>query len=67
MNDIYLKTLKKILANNAAPTPPTKSRPQIEADLAEISGLLRGPLNNVERLDLIEARTELRKQLAILI
>ena len=64
MNDLYLKELKKIMTNNKPPASTTvRSRSEIEVNIAEITKMLSGPLPNWERLNLVEARTALRKQL----
>lgn len=63
-NDLYTKTLRKILSDTSVPPPTTRTRAEIEADIAAISKELAGPLNNVERLWLVEDRQNLRKQLA---
>jgi hypothetical protein len=64
-NDLYTKELKKILADTSVPGPTALSRTQIEAGILEISDRLKGSLNNVERLWLVEDRQHLRKQLAL--
>lgn len=62
--DPYLKALREELD---APAPPTtRSRAAIEADIAEIGVMLRGPMSNAERLCLVGDRSRLRKQLAAL-
>lgn len=53
--------LQKIAQAEAPKTD--KSRAQIEAEIAAISEELKGPMHNVVRLDLVEARSMLRKQL----
>jgi len=51
----------------AVPAPATtRTRVEIEADILKISEELKGPMPNVCRLDLVEARSVLRKQLATL-
>jgi len=64
--DRYTDTLHKILSNDAAPPPTEKTRIQIMAEIEAISGSLRGPLMNADRLDLVEQRHLLRRQLAAL-
>ena len=61
--DAFNKELRKIFDNAAPAKPTTKTRAEIEEDLADISAALKGPLDNAERLNLVEARRELRKQL----
>lgn len=63
-NDAYTKALKDILTSDKPPAPTTRTRAQIESDIAEITNMLRGSLSNVERLCLVEDRQHLRKQLA---
>jgi len=63
MNDAYTKALKKILTNDDPARPTARPLAEIEVDIAEISQRLKGPLSNPDRLDLVEARRELRKQL----
>jgi hypothetical protein len=63
-NDPYLKALQKVMRNDNPARPTSRSRAEIEGDIAEISAMLRGSLPNSERLCLIEERVELRKQLA---
>lgn len=61
-NDPYMKGLRETFGDR---TPiPTTSREEIEMQIASISTSLRGPLSSVERLDLAEARQNLRLQLA---
>jgi len=65
MSDPYVRKLKKILTDTSVPDGlKTISREEIERGIAEISDRLRGPLNNVERLWLVEDRQHLRNQLA---
>lgn len=63
MADAYLKALRKVMQNDCPAAPTTRTRAEIESDIAEISAQLRGHLPSSERLCLIEARVELRKQL----
>lgn len=63
-NDAYLKALQKVMRNDNLARPTSRSRADIEGDIAKISAMLREPMSNVFRLDLIEERAELRKQLA---
>jgi hypothetical protein len=58
---IWAREVQK--AMNAPAPPTTRSRAEIEADIAAISEELRGPMPNVVRLDLVEARAVLRNQL----
>jgi hypothetical protein len=51
-------------ALNTPASTTGKSRAEIEADIAAISAELKGPLDNITRLDLVAARTALRKELA---
>jgi hypothetical protein len=62
MMDAYTKALRKIMTDTTAP-PPTRGRAEIEAEIQQVSEALRGPLKNVERLELIEVRQRLRIQL----
>ena len=62
--DPYLRELQNIVRDPSPAAPTTRSAAEIEADILKITEELRGPLRNVERLDLIEARQNLRKQLA---
>lgn len=62
-NDPYMNAMRKALSDTT-PVPATMSREEIEKQIGLISERLRGSLNNVERLDLVEARQGLRKQLA---
>lgn len=62
--DAFNRELRRIMDNDAPAKPTTLSRAVIEATIAEISESLKGPLSNVDRLDLVESRRELRKQLA---
>lgn len=66
-NDLYTKELKKILADTSTAKPTALTRADIEAGISEISDRLKGQLNNVERLWLVEDRQHLRKQLAALV
>jgi hypothetical protein len=63
-NDAYNKALKEILTDDSPARPTEKTREEIETEIAAVSKRLQGPLNNVERLWLVEDKRELRKQLA---
>lgn len=64
--DPYLKALDGIL-HDAGPAPPTTlTRTEIESRIEVLSMQLRGALSNPDRLDILEARRTLRKQLAAL-
>jgi len=58
-----MKELKRIMLDETPATPTGRPREEIEAEISEITKLLAGPLSNFERLDLVEARRALRKQL----
>lgn len=64
--DLYKKELQKILDDTSVAQATERSKAELEAGIAELSALLKGPLSNVERLWLIEDRQHLRKQLAAL-
>lgn len=61
--DAYNKELKKILTNDAPPSPSNMTREEIQAAASLITAMLQGPLSNAERLALVEERRELRKHL----
>jgi hypothetical protein len=63
-NDVYTKELRKILTDKAPAPATTMTVAQIQEAISTISNQLRGPLPNVERLNLVEDRARLRKQLA---
>ena len=56
----YMKELKRILCMKS-PINAQMSHADLEREIAKISDLLRGPLSNVDRLDLVEARQRLRR------
>lgn len=60
----YMKALKTILTDETPAQPTTRTRAEIERDIAEITAELKGPMSNVERLCLVEDRQHLHKQLA---
>lgn len=60
----WAREVQKAMAVEVQPTMQT--RPEIEADIADITRWLIGPLPSVERLDLVEARSMKRKQLAMM-
>lgn len=62
--DAYTKALKKIMTSDAPARPTTKTSTELETEIAAVSEQLRGHLPNVIRLDLVEVKRELRKQLA---
>lgn len=62
-NDAYLKALQVIKRDDRATPATTLTRTEIEAQIAEVSAALKGPMSNLDRLDAIEAREMLRKQL----
>lgn len=51
-------------ARNAPAPPTTRSRVELEAAVSDICEQLKGPMDGGSRLDLIEARSIFRKQLA---
>jgi hypothetical protein len=62
----YVDHLQDIMSD-ATPAPATaKTRVQLQTEIEAISGALRGPLINADRLDLVEQRHLLRKQLSAL-
>lgn len=65
--DPYYAALKKIMTDDTPARPTERTRAEIEVEIAAISEQLKGPLHNVERLDLFEARRDLRKQLAAIV
>lgn len=62
--DRYIRELQKIATDKTSPHHTKRTRAEIEADIASISEELKGSMPNVFRLDLVEARTMKRKQLA---
>jgi hypothetical protein len=52
-------------AMNAPVPPTTRTRPELEAAIADISEQLKGPMDGGSRLDLVEARSIFRKQLEL--
>lgn len=60
----YVDHLHEILSDDAPAPASTRSRAEIQADIDAISEMLRGPLHNAERLNLVEDRHHLRKQLS---
>ena len=60
----YMKALKTIMTDTSPVPPTTRTRAEIERDIAEITTMLKGPLPNIERLCLVGDRQHLRKQLA---
>lgn len=62
----YEKQLHKIMNDKSPAKPTTATRAELELSISIISKRLLGPVNNVERLWLVEDRHELRKQLAAL-
>ena len=65
-NDAYTKTLKKIMTDNSPAPSTARTRAEIETEISEISSALTKPMHNILRLDLVEARRHLRKQLEVL-
>lgn len=64
MNDIYLKELKK--AMNAPASRTGKSREDIQAAIETITDLLKTHLSNPDRLNLVQDRAALRRELEAL-
>lgn len=62
----YIKELGRIMNDKSPAAPTTRTRAEIEADIAAISKALVGPMSNTERLLLVGDRADLRKQLAAL-
>lgn len=61
---VWAREVQKAMA--VEPPPTTRSRFEIESEIAIITKALIGPLPSVVRLDYVEARAALRKQLAAL-
>lgn len=55
--------MRKIQTDTTVPST-AKTPQELEADIAELSQLLRGPLPNVERLEIYEAMRFRERQLA---
>lgn len=64
--NIYINALEKIMRDDTPAPPTTRTRAEVERDIAEISEMLKGPMTNDERLCLVADRQHLRKQLAAL-
>ncbi len=61
--NVYLNELQKIMSDGTAAAPTTASREEIASAINSITRELCGPLTNFERLNLVEDRQRLRKQL----
>lgn len=66
MKDAYLKALMEISADKSPPPATSMTKAEIEAAIVMVSSALKGPMPNVDRLDAVEYRAALRKQLAAL-
>lgn len=62
----YVDHLHEIMSDDTPVSPATRPATEIQDDIAAISETLRGSLSNADRMDLIEARHHLRKQLSAL-
>lgn len=61
--DVYLEAVRKIQTDTTVPST-AKTPQELEADIAELAQLLRGPLPNVERLEVYEAKRIRQRQLS---
>lgn len=62
----YTEELRKVMQDRSPAPDTTRTREEIEEAIAAITHTLRGPMHNMLRLDLVEERRTLQKQLAAL-
>lgn len=63
--DPYMDAIKDVLNDKTPARPTSRTKTEIANEIVAISDRLKGPLSNVERVWLIEDRSNLRKQLSV--